>query len=123
MRIAKASLFLFLIALCSVSIANAITNITHFEAENLLYFDVEVRLKGQVVEIMTDTSGVTTFINFGAKYPKQLFSASIASQELGKFGNLDRYLGKEVEITGKLKTHIGKPNIPLTSQEQIKISE
>ncbi|MEO8205594.1 MAG: hypothetical protein ABI615_05395 [Chthoniobacterales bacterium] len=123
MRSVPAIVLLGILTVCARASAQEIKTVTYLEAQSLLYFDGEVRMKGRVVQISPDDSGMTTFINFGDKYPAQYFSASIAKQYLGRFESLDKFIGKEVEITGKLRTRIGKPNIPITTPEQIKLVE
>ena len=64
----------------------------------------------------------TTYINFGKPYPNTTFTVVIFEGDLAKFKfTPSEFLkDKNVCITGKVKIYKGKPEIIVTSEEQIK---
>jgi DNA/RNA endonuclease YhcR with UshA esterase domain len=66
-------------------------------------------------------NGKPFMIYFGAKYPKQTFSAVIWNDDLKNFDyKPDEYLkGKFICIIGVIKMYKGKPEMVLNTQEQI----
>jgi hypothetical protein len=63
----------------------------------------------------------TVFINFGRDYPNQTFAGFI---EVGSKIATDQWIagleGKIIGITGTVELHHGKPEIKITSIDQIK---
>lgn len=61
------------------------------------------------------------FVNFGARYPNQIFTAFVSKQDVGTVG-LD-YLrsmeGKPVSVVGRITRVKGKPQIQITKRDQI----
>lgn len=62
-----------------------------------------------------------TYLNFDKPYPNQTFTVVIFEADIAKFNtNLaDYYKNKKVCITGKVSTYKGKPQIVITSEEQL----
>ena len=67
----------------------------------------------------------TTYINFGKPYPDATFTAVIFESSLEKFKYTpSEFLkDKNVCITGKVSIYKDKPQIIVSSQEQIKIEQ
>jgi len=65
----------------------------------------------------------TTYINFGKPYPNTTFTVVIFEGDLTKFKYTPSEFLREknVCITGKVKIYKGKPEIIVSSEEQIKI--
>jgi hypothetical protein len=60
------------------------------------------------------------FINFGNKYPNQAFTGWIPSgTPLTSDSSLQLLQGKTVKITGVIELYHGKPEIRITSKDQI----
>ena len=87
--------------------------------------------EGKTVTICSKVQGVfntkgekkTTFISFGNPYPNATFTAIIFDGDLKNFMyNPSEYLkDKNVCLTSKIIIYKGKPEMILTSEEQVKI--
>ena len=79
-----------------------------------------VEVRGLVVSVTTSPLG-TAFINFGREYPNQTFAGFIAA---GSKIATDQWIaglqGKIIGITGIIELYQGKPEIKVTSTDQIK---
>jgi DNA/RNA endonuclease YhcR with UshA esterase domain len=75
---------------------------------------------GKVAEVSISQGG-TIFLDFGANYPAQNFTAVIPSREVSRMIALDGYKGKSVAVTGRLDLYRGKPEIVVHSANQLKI--
>lgn len=75
-----------------------------------------VTVTGTVAQVIQPKK--TTFINFGAAYPNHVFSAAAFNHSLEELRHLE---GKTVSVTGKVTEHKGKPEIEVTSLDQIKV--
>jgi len=76
---------------------------------------------GKVAEIHKGASTVN--LNFGNAFPKQLFTAVIFSRNTNQFPDLDKMKDKTVEVTGKIVDYKDKPEIVVTSTNQLKVVE
>lgn len=77
-------------------------------------------IKGEVVQVFTSAAG-NTFLNFCSNYKSCPFSAVIFSSDSGEITNPQKYSGKNVEITGLIRTYQGNAEIILKSSDQVKI--
>ena len=66
----------------------------------------------------TSKSG-TVFLDFCKDYKTCPFSAVIFADDAKKFGDLSRYTGKTVTISGKISSYQGKAEIVLSSPSQL----
>jgi hypothetical protein len=93
------------------------------DSEAVHYVGKNVEVRGLVVSVTTSPLG-TTFINFGREYPNQTFAGFIAA---GSKIATDQWVaglqGKIIGITGKIELHQGKPEIKVTSTDQIKLMQ
>jgi DNA/RNA endonuclease YhcR with UshA esterase domain len=108
--------------LCAIAIrADDPPVIKDSEAAQYVGKNVEVRVL--VVSVTTSPLG-TTFINFGREYPNQTFAGFVAA---GSKIATDQWIaglqGKIIGITGKIELHQGKPEIKVTSIDQIKLMQ
>jgi hypothetical protein len=73
-----------------------------------------------VVAVFTSNKG-NTFINFGGKYPHQTFTGYIppGSALAGGSSSLADLEGKRIKITGTIALYKGKPEIKITSKDQL----
>jgi DNA/RNA endonuclease YhcR with UshA esterase domain len=80
-----------------------------------------VTVEGQVAAVHHLASAKVTFIDMGARYPNNPFSAVILSADASKFPNVENLEGKTIGITGKVQLYKKSPEILLTDAAQIKI--
>ena len=79
----------------------------------------KVEDRALVVSVATSPLG-TAFINFGREYPNQTFAGFIAAGSKMATDQLIAILqGKIIGITGTIEIHQGKPEIEVTSPDQI----
>ena len=62
------------------------------------------------------------YLNFDGKFPKNTFSGVIFKDDFSKFGDVNRFRNKNVEISGVISEYKGKPQIILKSTSQVKIT-
>jgi DNA/RNA endonuclease YhcR with UshA esterase domain len=79
-----------------------------------------VTVKGRVEGQRTTGSG-TTFLNFGGRYPNQVFSCRAFAEHFP--GGVPTCEGKTVEVTGLIKMYEGKPTIDLKGPASLKVLE
>jgi DNA/RNA endonuclease YhcR with UshA esterase domain len=79
-----------------------------------------VTVEGQVSGVHTARSGKETFIDVGGAYPNQTFTAVIFQRSMAAVGDVGGLTGKTVDITGTIQTYEGKPEIIVTSRDQIR---
>jgi len=63
----------------------------------------------------------TTFLNFCPNYQECSFQAVIFASRAGAFSDLEKYEGKNIQISGLIKTYQGKAEIIINDPSQIKI--
>lgn len=78
----------------------------------------EVRVKG-VVDGQKTTSKGSTYLNFGGRYPNQIFSCVLRSKDFPD--GVPSFEGKEVEVTGLIKMYEGKPSMDIKSMDKIRV--
>jgi hypothetical protein len=79
-----------------------------------------VEVRGLVDSITSSPLG-TVFINFGRNYPNQTFAGFIAAgSKIATEQWIDGLQGKIIGITGTVELYNGKPEIKITSIDQIK---
>jgi micrococcal nuclease len=61
-----------------------------------------------------------SFIDMGGDYPFQSFQAVIFGDSADAFGDLSRYDGKTVNVTGRIREYNGKPEITLDDPHRLK---
>ena len=77
-----------------------------------------VAVKGTVAKVSVSASG-TTYLNFGAPFPNQVFSAVIFSSDAAAVSNPKQWEGKRVVARGKVELYKGKPEIILRKASQL----
>jgi hypothetical protein len=77
-------------------------------------------VQGRVFGVHTSNSG-TTFLNFGAPYPRNTFSAVVFASDAGRFGNLARLGGATVQVSGVIRLYRDKPEIVLNAPAQLRV--
>ncbi len=74
---------------------------------------------GTLVKSYTSKSG-TLFLDFCTDYKSCSFSGVIFADDVKKFGDLSRYEGATVTLTGKIQSYQGKAEIVLSSPDQLR---
>lgn len=78
----------------------------------------EALVSGTVAEI-NKAQGLVR-LNFEQAFPHQPFTAVIFAKNTNAFGDLESLKGKKVEVSGKITEYRGRPQIILTSTNQMK---
>jgi hypothetical protein len=79
----------------------------------------------QTVTIQGTVSGVhvsdkgTVFINFGPPYPNQDFTAVIFASAAPQFGDVKRFTGRKLSVTGPISVWKGKPETIVRAPSQL----
>lgn len=84
----------------------------------------EAAVTGKVVAVSKSAKG-TTFMNFGDKFPRNIFNVTIFASAEGKVGDVKAlYEGKVVTVSGKIELgQDQKPQIIIKSPAQIKLAD
>lgn len=80
-----------------------------------------VQVQGLVANVKIAAHDSTVYIDFGAAYPNQVFTAMIAPTARKSFPNVERLTGKTVIVKGKVTLYKGKPEIRLTQSSQLEV--
>ncbi len=75
-------------------------------------------VRGVLIEAYTSKSG-TVFLDFCKEYKSCPFTAVIFADDAKKFGDLSRYNGNTITLTGKISLYQGKAEIVLSDPSQI----
>lgn len=75
-------------------------------------------VRGTLLEAYTSKSG-TVFLDFCKLYKSCPFSGVIFADDVQKFGDLTRYTGQTVTLTGKISSYQGKAEIVISDPSQI----
>ena len=73
----------------------------------------------KVANVFESKAG-NVFLNFGASYPNQVFTAFIPKDSTDQFPNAKELDGRTVSITGKIVLYKGKPEIVLDDPSMLK---
>lgn len=79
-----------------------------------------VTVEGTVSEVHTARSGSATFIDMGGSYPLNAFTGVIFARDMETVGDVNDLAGKTVDINGEVREYRGKPEIVISSRDQIK---
>ncbi len=113
-------LFPFLSLLLCLVVASADDLPVIKDSEAVQYVGKNVEVRGLVVSVMTSPLG-TAFINFGREYPDQTFAGFIAAgSKMTTDQRIGTLQGKIIGITGIIELYQGKPEIEVTTTDQIK---
>ncbi|MDO8408387.1 MAG: phospholipase D-like domain-containing protein [bacterium] len=78
----------------------------------------QARVHGTLVDAYTSKSG-TVFLDFCSSYKSCPFSGVIFADDVKKFGNLSRYAGQKVTLTGRISSYQGRAEIKLSNPSQL----
>ena len=118
-RIAAAKLagaFLFVCAIAPPAVAA-----TYTPAQAAAHVGEVATVAGPVSQTRVEDDTGEGFILMGGRYPKHVFHGFIPKEARGRFGDLGRYEGKSVAISGKIEVYNGRPEIVLSNPTQIKV--
>lgn len=99
--------------------SNLVLSIPAAEAKE--HIGEQVAVKGTIAEV-NQTERITR-LNFDKAYPKQTFTAVVFSDKTNLFTDMDKLKGKSVEVRGKIVAYRDRPQIVLTTTNQLKIVE
>jgi hypothetical protein len=106
-------------AIRAVAIASAIAletgavlGATIPDSQAISHVGQNATVQGTVSNVHVSSKG-TVFINFGAPYPNQDFTAVIFSSSAGAFGDVMRLEGKKLAVSGPITMWKGKPEMIL----------
>jgi hypothetical protein len=73
------------------------------------------------IAVQVSQAGGHVFVNFGAKYPDQVFTAFVARPDVPAVGwaYLKSLEGRPVSVVGRIGKSKGKPQIQVTKRDQI----
>ncbi len=77
-------------------------------------------VEGRIADVFTSDND-NTFLNFGAAYPRQVFSATVFARYRSSFKDLHALEGRHVRITGEIRLYRNKPQIILESPAQLAV--
>jgi len=78
----------------------------------------QATVKGALIKAFTAKSGVT-FLDFCQSFDSCPFSAVIFASDAAKFGDLSKYEGKNVELTGIIRSYSGQAEMVLSDPGQL----
>jgi TonB family protein len=90
-------------------------------AEAAQHVGEEVVVRGKIEQIVTALT-MTTHINFGGRYPDQVFTGKIFKASQGLFMGVKSYEGKVAEVQGVVRMYKGKPEIMISQPSQLRLA-
>lgn len=99
--------------------SNMVVSVSAAEAKE--HVGDQAAVKGTVAEVSKTEKIVR--LNFDKPYPKQTFTAVIFSDKTNLFSDVEKLKGKSVEVRGKIVAYRDRPQIVLTTTNQLKIVE
>ena len=95
------------------------TNKTYSTSEAKDHINENAVVKGYVADVVIRDR--VSYLNFDKKYPKNTFSGVIFEDKFKEVGDLGIYKNQNIEIKGKITIYKEKPQIIITSKNQIKL--
>ena len=89
-------------------------------AQAVDYIGQEVLVEGVVSQVSVSGKG-TTFLNFGGLYPDEVFYAVIFPNNSDLFPGVENLEGANVAVHGMIEIYKGKPEIILSSPDQLEL--
>jgi hypothetical protein len=88
------------------------------DAEAIGHVGEQATVVGTVVSVHTSRSG-NTFLNFGADYPRQTFTAALLDPHHPQAARLVELKGKRVRVHGLIRLYHGQPEIVIQEPSQV----
>src|ERR1700730_2854203 len=97
-------------------------HLTAAEAKNHIGEKAAVCGNVMSAHLAARSKGSPKFLNLDEPYPRQVFTILIWGSDRPKFGDPEaKYQGKQVCVTGEIKSYRGAPEIVATDPSQIEI--
>ncbi|HVM49519.1 MAG TPA: exodeoxyribonuclease VII large subunit [Candidatus Acidoferrum sp.] len=90
-------------------------------ADAAKHYDETVIVTGKVAQVSIRSRLV--YLNLDKKYPECPMYCVVFARSTNQFGDLKQVEGKQVEIQGKIQQYQSKPQIVLSSSNQLKVVE
>ncbi len=90
-------------------------------AESKEHIGAQAVVKGKIAEVNVGERIVR--LNFEQPYPKNPFTAVIFPANTNKFPEVEKLKGKTVEVSGEIAVYRERPQIVLTSTNQVRVIE
>ena len=103
----------------SAAKTNAPIRISASEAKE--HIGAEAVVKGKIAEV--NVGERITRLNFDQAYPKTPFTAVIFPRSTNQFPEIEKLKSKTVEVSGKIAAYRERPQIVLTSSNQLVVIE
>lgn len=98
---------------------NAPIQISAIEAKG--HIGAEAVVRGKIAEV--NVGERITRLNFEESYPKTPFTAVIFPRSTNQFPEIEKLKSKTVEVSGKIAAYRDRPQIVLTSSNQVRVIE
>jgi DNA/RNA endonuclease YhcR with UshA esterase domain len=85
------------------------------------HIGAEAVVKGKIAEV--NVGERITRLNFEEAYPKTPFTAVIFPRSTNQFPDIEKLKSKTVEVSGKIAAYRERPQIVLTSSNQVRVIE
>jgi hypothetical protein len=85
------------------------------------YIGKNAVITGYIADVFKNEK--VAYLNFDAKFPKNSCAAVIFKGDFSKFGDLNRFKNKNIQVDGIISEYNGKPQIILKSTSQVKITD
>jgi len=119
LRLTVSTLLLFAPGGAAMAQTNLLPYISAAKATN--YMGVQVVVTDNVVQVAIRPTVV--LLNLNKSYPDSPLTCVIRRRDTNQFPDVESYLGKRVEVSGRIIDYQGRPEIILTSINQITILE
>lgn len=73
-----------------------------------------------IVEQVASSKKGTQFLDFDGRYPSEPFAAVVFASDAAAVGNIRKYEGQRVIVTGKITLYEGRPEIIVREPEALK---
>ncbi len=85
------------------------------------YYDEDMVVTGKVVDVSVHST--IAILDLDQPYPNTPMTAVVFDDNFGRFGDLQKYSGHKVQISGTITEYHDKPELVLESPSQIKITD
>ncbi|MEO5754379.1 MAG: hypothetical protein ABIR38_06700 [Chthoniobacterales bacterium] len=75
------------------------------------------------VERAYQAKGGNIFLNMGGAHPNEVFTIFVATSAAEKFADFKKHEGATVSLTGKVTSHNEKPEISVSSPDEITLKD
>jgi DNA/RNA endonuclease YhcR with UshA esterase domain len=110
--------------LCALGLAGSIGSADAAvisDQDALRHVGQSVTVEGVVTGTHVSGKG-TEFLDFGSRYPSQDFTVVIFSRSEAELGDIARFYGKRLDVSGTIELYRGRPEIIVRSAAQIRIA-